>query len=274
MKQDFVEKVDGYKPIYKGIPPFMKYEKGYGYYGVLLEEETTGKLQCHLCGESALNLAKHLFHKHKDVSPREYKVETGLNLGTPLMSEKTRKLIRNNFLELTDEKKEKVIARLKNLNKELHERGDKKQRENVASIQTNNRYGTCPEQVKSQFLSIYNSLGRIPNYSELTRRLRYITETRFGSYEEALVVWGIPRTEYKAHLSEASEKAKDVRRENNYYPKYTDEEVKKIYMNYFAVNKRFPTWGEVIMNGMPGRVPFQRVFKMPKSAVEKMLIGI
>ena len=264
------EKFEGFKPIYKGIPPFMKYEKGFGYYGVLLEQEETGKLQCHLCGECVLNIAKHIYHKHKDSSPKQYRVETGLSLTTPLVSEKTRKLIKNNFLKLNEEEKDKVVARLRNLNKKLHQ-GEKRQRENKASLQTNNRYGTCPEQVRSQFYEIYNSLQRIPNWKELSSRLRYIIETRFGSYEEAVVAWGIPRQEYTDHRNEAQIKAQEVRRENDYFPKYSVEEVKEQYMAFFELKGRFPTWGEVKQYGMPGRVPFKRAFGEEKSVLEKQL---
>lgn len=265
MKEEI--KIEGYRPIFKGIPPFMKYENGFGYYGVLLEEESTGKLQCHICGKTALNIAKHLHHKHKNISPKDYKIETGLNLTTPLVSESTRKKIKNNFLNLTKKKQKEVIERLKNLNKQLHS-NPKKQRENKASIQMNNKYGTCPEQVKHQFWEIYNKLGRLPTTEELTGKLRYIIEDRFGSYEEAVVVWGIPREEYREHISNGKINAVKAREENDYFPKYTEEEVKKQYEDFFRLNKRLPTWGEVSLNGMAGRIPFYRVFKMNKCELE------
>ena len=160
MKQEII-KVNGFHSIYKGVPPFMEYTGGFGYYGVLLEEEATGKLQCHLCGHTAFNLAKHIFHKHKDISPKQYRIETGLNLTTPLISEKTRKLIKQNFLDKSDEEKTKIVQRLQYLNKQLHSKKTKKQRKNKASLELNNRYGTCPMQVKNKFLSRYHELGRI-----------------------------------------------------------------------------------------------------------------
>jgi hypothetical protein len=268
-----IEKFEGFKPIYKGIPPFMKFEDGYGFYGVLLEEEETGKLQCHLCGHTVLNIAQHLRHKHKDVKPNDYKIKTGLSLGTPLLSETSRKKIKNNFLNLTPEKREEIIKRLQNFNKKLHRDKTKRQREAKASIQTNNRYGTCPEQVRSQFYEIYTKLGRLPNWLELTGRLRYIIESRFGTYEEAVVVWGIPRQEYQEHISNAKENAKNARAENDYFPKFTEEEVRKVYQDFFTLKKRLPTWGEVKTNNMPGRVPFKRVFGCEKRVLEMQLKG-
>jgi hypothetical protein len=185
-------KENGFRSIYKGVAPFMRYTKGFGYMGVLLESEENGKLQCHMCGEAANNLSKHIYHKHKDMTPKEYRIQTGLNLGTPLMSETTRKLLKDNFLNLNDDKRQEIIERLRGLNRKLH-KGFKKQRTAVASIEMNNRYGTCPEQVRQQFWDIYKSLDRLPNWKELSGKLRYIIETRFGSYQEAVIVWGVPK---------------------------------------------------------------------------------
>lgn len=260
---------EGFKPIYKGVPPFMKYTKGFGYYGVLLESEEDGKLQCHLCGETADNIAKHIFHKHKDYTPSSYKVETGLNLHTPLMSEKTRKLFKNNFLNLTDEKRDEIIERLRNNNYKISNK-KKLKRKDKASIEMNNRYGTCPEQVRSQFYEVYKKLNRLPTLAELSGRLRYIIETRFGTYEEAVVAWGIPRSEYKEHIENSKIKAIQVREKNDFFPKYTENEVYEKYFNFFKMKDRLPTWGEVEMYGLPGRVPFKRVFNCNKRQVLEM----
>lgn len=263
--------IQGYKPIYKGVAPFMKYEKGFGYYGVLLEEEASGKLQCHLCGHTVLNLNKHIFHKHKDLTIKMFKEQVGLSLGTPLIAESTRKKFKNNFLNLTEAKKEETIKRLQSLNKKLHTDKTKKQRTNKASLQTNNMYGTCPEQVKSQFYEIYNKLGRLPNWSELTYKLRYILESRFGSYQEGLVAWGIPRQEYRDHINESKIKIADHFREHGHPSLVDDEEVKRQYLEFFQIKRRLPTWGEVRQSGMYGRVPFHRVFKISKKELQKIL---
>lgn len=263
----FEQKIDGFKPIYKGIPPFMSFDKGFGFYGVLLEQEETGKLQCHLCGKCVFSIAKHLYHRHKQYSAKDYRIETGLNLTTPIVSEKTRKLIKNNFLNLDVKKQQEVISRLRNLNKKLH-KNPKRQRESKASLQLNNSYGTCPEQVKSQFYEIYFKLKRIPKWSELTGKLRYIIESRFGAYEEALVSWGIPRKEYREHVLNGQENARKVRESKDYFPKYSKKDVEDQYIGFFELKKRLPTWGEVKMYGMAGRIPFYRVFKCQKTELE------
>lgn len=272
MKKEII-KVNGFKSIYKGVAPFMKYSGGFGYYGVLLEEEATGKLQCHLCGGTALNLAKHIFHKHKDMTPKKYKIETGLNLTTPLMAESTRKLIKNNFLDLTEKKKKEVIARLRRLNRKLHSDGTKKHRKNKASFEMNNKYGTCPEQVKNRFLQKYQELGRIPLWRELDGGLRYIFEHRFDSYEEAAVSMGISRSEFKGHTLEGRVRAFEARRDHNFFPKYDSNKVKKQYLDLFKIKGRFPTWGEIIQSGLPKRSVFIRAFGCNKSEMERKLLA-
>lgn len=167
-----------------------------------------------------------------------------------------------------------MCARLVGFNRKLHTEKTKKNRENKASLQTNNRYGTCPEQVKSQFLEIYAKLGRLPNWKELTGRLRYIIEDRFGSYEEAVVVWGIPREDYKQHVLEYQEKAKQAREDKDYFPTYTKEEVIKKYQDFFELKRRLPTWGEVKQFGLPGRAPFKRAFNCSKSELETSFASI
>ena len=262
-------KIEGFEPIYKGIPPFMKYEGGYGYQGVLLEKKETGELQCHLCGGLSLNLAKHIFHKHKDISVREYKMKVGLGLTTPMMSERTRKKLKNNFLELTEEKRKEVIARLMRNNKKLHSKGGNyKKRGEYSSTQYLNKFGTCPEQAKTLFHKEYKELGHIPTNSEMSEKLRYLVYKMFSSYKEALVVWGVSEEEYRNHVANGKQKAVDVRASNDYFPKFSKEQVKKAYSDFFFEKKRFPTWNEVREFGLPGRAPFQRAFGVNKSEIE------
>lgn len=260
-------KIDGFEPVYKGIPPFMKFENGFGYMGVLLEEKETGKLQCHLCGNCSLNLAKHIFHKHKDFTIERYRNVSGLNNTTPLMAQSTRKKIKNNFLDLTEEKRRAVIKRLRGLNKKnIFEGKVGGKRRNTLEAQ--NKFGTCPEQARTLFWEEYKSIGRIPTNDELSSKLKYVVYSRFSSYKNAMIAWGVSEEEYRAHVLNGQQKAQEARAEKDFFPKYTDEEVEKMYGNFFFQNKRLPTWGEVKELGLPGRAPFQRVFNASKSEIE------
>lgn len=43
-------------PLYKPEPPFMRFKGGVGYMGVILQSHSTGKIQCHFCGELHRNI--------------------------------------------------------------------------------------------------------------------------------------------------------------------------------------------------------------------------
>ena len=262
--------IKGFEPIYKGIPPFMKYENGFGYIGVLLENKETGKIQCHLCGTLVNSVSKHLFHKHKGITPTDYRIKTGLNLTTPLVSQSTSKKIKNNFLNLTEEKRKKVIARLLANNKNLHSKnGNYKTRDKYSSSQFQNRFGTCPEQARTLFWKEFEKVGHIPTTDEMSPKLKNIVYTRFSSYKDALISWGVSEQQYRSYIIDGQQKAVSARAENDYFPKYSKEEVKKVYGDFFFQNKRLPTWGEVRQYGLPGRAPFQRAFGVNKSEIEQ-----
>jgi hypothetical protein len=264
--------IAGFNPVYKGVPPFTKVSNGHGYIGVLLEEENSGKLQCHVCGECALNLAKHLYHKHKELNPTSYREKFGINKTTPLMSPQTLKKIKNNFLDLTEEKQKEIIARLKNNLTRLHKEGNYKKREAKGTSQMQNSFGTCPEQAKERFWKLYKELGRIPKNNELTGTLKHIVYSRFKNYKEALIAWGVSEHEYRMHVAEGKNNAVEERAKNDFFPKYSDEDVKKQYQDFYFRFNRFPTWGEVKQYGMPGRIPFMRVFGKNKSELQNSLV--
>lgn len=263
--------VEGFEPVYKGVPPFMKFENGFGYMGVLLEEKETGKLQCHLCGHLSLNISKHLFHKHKDVTPTRYKELTGLNRTTPLMSTRTRKFIKNNFLNLTEEKRKEVLKRLKENNKKTHTEGSWRKREAGAALEFNNKFGTCPEQARTLFWEEYHKLGRIPSNKEMSGKLRHIIYSRFPSYKSALIAWGVTEDDYRSHVIEGRSRAVEARAEKDFFPKYSKEDVERSYGDFFFQHKRLPTWNEVKELGLPGRAPFNKAFgEKTKTEVESM----
>jgi hypothetical protein len=97
----------GFFPLYKPKPPFMEFPNGHGFKGVLLEEQATGKLQCHYCGKTFNTLTPHLLKHHK-MLPRTYKFEVGLNAHVPLMSSELIRVQRANFTNKTAEEQKKL----------------------------------------------------------------------------------------------------------------------------------------------------------------------
>jgi len=101
IKNDF-QQLDKYPKyviaLYKPEPPFEEVKDGFGFYGVLLLDTSTNKIQCHLCGEWFYSLASHLKNAHL-MTTREYKERFGLNMTTPLCSPSISKKISKVMLE-------------------------------------------------------------------------------------------------------------------------------------------------------------------------------
>jgi hypothetical protein len=189
-----------------------------------------------------------------------------------MMSESTRKKIKNNFLNLTEKKKKEVIKRLKESMKQAHSQKTWKTRPGVSALEMKNKFGTCPEQARTLFWEEYNKFGRITTTDEMSGKLKNLVFTRFSTYREALLVWGISEQEYTEHIANGKINAVNVRADNDYFPKYDIEDVKLQYAEFFNLNKRLPTWGEVKTYGLPGRAVFQRVFGKNKSEVENSFV--
>lgn len=153
------EAPSGYVKMYNYKEPFMKFNEGYGYQGVLLFDGETDKVQCHFCGEWFGQLAHHL-HREHNMTASAYKDSVGLMQTTALIGEKMREKLVASGME----------KRLKNLkiqgrkSEETKRKIRETQKKNV--IEKRNLNGTCPEQLIERFLKIYNKLGRVPRTKE------------------------------------------------------------------------------------------------------------
>src|SRR3990167_2194814 len=77
--------------------PYTKVENGHGYLGVLIREKSSGKIQCHICGDFFNSLSYHA-RKHK-YSSSQYKTIFGFPKYFPLCSVKLSEQRRNSLLE-------------------------------------------------------------------------------------------------------------------------------------------------------------------------------
>jgi hypothetical protein len=73
---------------YAGInkEPFMKVENGHGYFGVLLQDETRERVQCHSCGEWHKRLTNWHVKRCANMTITEYKKKYHLNIEKPFLS--------------------------------------------------------------------------------------------------------------------------------------------------------------------------------------------
>jgi hypothetical protein len=169
----------GYVNIGKYIPPFERVENGFGFHGLLVEDSTSGKLQCHICGRWFEQMSIHLKNIHS-LNCKEYKIKFGLLQSTALKSKKMRlaqskimqKLRRknksNNFVF---KRKNKFSGNRKNLSKALEHR---------------NRFGVCDLQIMQKVIDLYKKLGKTPTLTDLSNEYGFSFVTtiskRYSSY--------------------------------------------------------------------------------------------
>lgn len=248
-------------PLYKPEPPFMPIKNGFGYKGVILQSRTSGKIQCHICGKLFKNVARHVYHKH-NVSQLEYRKFADINNGTPLVCESTSAKIRQVYLDLPASEKQAKIKLLQENSKKVHASNNWKgiKRKGPVSTQFKNQFGTCDLQAKHCFWQEYRTLGHIPNNKEMSGKLKNLVYTRFSSYEEALKTWGVSNEEIQQYKHNGKQKAVEVRKAHNFYPKYDKDTVTREIKNFISKKHRLPTWNEAEREGLPSREVFKRLF--------------
>jgi hypothetical protein len=196
MKKELLEKESeflpkGLFPLYKPQPPFMPFEYGFGYMGVILQDIQSGKIQCHYCGKLFRSVGRHIQHEH-DMTVDKYREEVGLYRSTPLVCSGTSQLIRKNYYSLPSEEREERIELLRNNNKEVVEKYAGTIRTRIKSrIQYHNKFGTCDLQAKALFYKEWKELGRIPGSEDASSKLKWLVYDRIGSWDKALQLWGV-----------------------------------------------------------------------------------
>lgn len=180
---EYEEAPSGSVYFYNYKEPLMRFEKGFGYFGAVLFDESSDKIQCHFCGKWFIALGNHIYGKHK-VRAAEYKRTIGLNNTTALIGEKLRaKLIAHGHEvslrnlrpggKMSQGQKDKIRATLK---------------EN--RFEKQNTSNTCPEQLLERLVDLYNRLGRLPRRKEIP----FIETIRkvYGTFKEACRIAGLP----------------------------------------------------------------------------------
>lgn len=246
-------------PLYKASPPFMKYEKGYGYMGVVLMDTETNKIQCHLCGTLVNSMYLHLRFKHKKIDGKEYRKITGLNKFIPLISESYSKKIRESFTKLPKKEREERIKKLCEISRKTFAKGRHK-RQTKGSIQYQNKFSTCELQAKDKFWKEYEALGRIPTTNEMSESLKSIIYSRFGSYEKALYKWGMSEDKINQHLELKQRRAFEARKSKRFFPRYDKEVLRKQLLNSLNEKGELPTWNELKRELIVSRDTIYRLF--------------
>lgn len=182
---EYEDAPSGSVTLYNYKEPFMKFEGGYGFRGVLLFDSIKDSVQCHLCGNWYESLSPHLKREHNATAKR-YKEMVGLQNSTALIGEKLRdKLIANGIEQrkrnltpgviMTEEVKDKIRNTLL------------ENRDEIKNIR-----GTCPAQLLDRLKKKYYASGE-PITSDNIGDGFYATLRKiYGGIENACRKAGIP----------------------------------------------------------------------------------
>jgi len=171
--------------------PLMKNKKGYGYQGVLLQDETRQFVQCAACGEWMKSLQAGHLKKCSGLSPDEYKEKYGLNKTARLSSDE----LRNNRAELTRNSEALKGGRRSNLKSGAWKEGLRKfhaRKEGRESMEYKNSKGTCPEQIKDRLREFIATKGRMPGRGNGGGTIINLLKRRFGTINEGFAYYGLP----------------------------------------------------------------------------------
>lgn len=192
-----ISKLDEIENLYKEgtNAPYRKVETGHGYYGVLIKDKASGKVQCHVCGKFFDFLSKHIQMKHKILS-RDFKIEYGFPLYFPLCSLKISATSRDriNKRYLNKETLRNAILNIKRINKKSNVARKKIYTLNRNSLAFENERNICNDQVERRFTLIADKIGKTPNTADLRSNddsLRKIIEIRYGGINKFLEKTGL-----------------------------------------------------------------------------------
>lgn len=242
----YSEAPSGKVTFYNYKEPFMEYEAGYGFQGVLLMDADSGLVQCHLCGRwlQALN-SEHLRTRH-GITASEYKVEVGLNQSTALIGEAYRaKLVRNGL------EQKKTLRKGRKKSKEEIEKIRRGLVNYRASMEGKNENGVCPAQLLERLRKLGEKLGRTPTHDELKGMVATLRQT-YGTISNALQLAGFsPRKvganiNYKAHLARR--------------PIYTKEKVLKTLRLFKEQHGREPSKSDMRRGILPSKTTIHKLF--------------
>lgn len=180
---EYEEAPSGNVTFYNYKEPLMKFDEGHGYVGALIYDGTSGKIQCHFCGEWFDALGNHINKEHA-LKAIDYKRIVGLNKSTALINEKFRASLiahgtRNQNL-VSQKGKTRSLETRRMISETLKE--NREEKKNLA--------GTCPAQLLDRLSKLYQKLGRTPTHKEIG--FKEALKMTYGSIEEAMRLTGIP----------------------------------------------------------------------------------
>jgi hypothetical protein len=242
-------------PEYK--EPLRKVEGGHGYLGTVAYTKDMKYIQCHICGKLCKSLSSHL-PTHK-LTLGEYKDRFRLADSTVLVGNSTQDMLRESY-----EKSKRYFLKYSNSKegKKSRERGLRKRAKqnkgSSVSLETRNKNGTCPDQLKEKVTSLHKELGRIPTTRDFKRKYnqRFLGQIYyyFGSWRKFLNILGLEGAldmqELRTSKESILQSLKGFYAEKGRVARYSD--FNKLPFSYTSIQKYWKTYNDARMEaGIP-----------------------
>jgi len=251
-QMEYEDAPSGFVTMYNYKEPFMKFEGGFGFQGVLLFDGESDKIQCHICGEWFDALGRHLNDKH-GITAADYKDKVGLSRTTALINEKFRaSLIANGLSKRLQNLRQNSKKKYKH-SVETKKKIGETLKKNVMELK--NLRNCCPDQLISRLRNLYLKLGRIPNKYE-TEGMKEALKMTFGSIKKAFEIARVPYRNPGTTIKNTSPKWANIKSELIWYLK-----------NFISVNERRPSYSDA----RRGLIPSSDLYKEHFGGLDKAL---
>lgn len=193
--------------------PLMPVKEGFGFEGVLLQDDSRQFIQCHNCGSWLKKLSiKHINKcSNGTLDTKTYRIKYGLYMAEGLVSDETSLKLTQNAL-----KNKKPIASYQSTLQRDEARKKSHTNESHTTRQWQNKHGNCPEQLKQRLKEFIVVNRELPSQHNRGRSLYKILCRRFGSFGKGLQYYSLPNYE---------------RRGTNYYYTFADHTIYKFNIN-------------------------------------------
>lgn len=227
--------------------PLKKYEKGFGYIGVVSYSKEKDKVQCHICGRMFRNVGSHSALNHK-ISAEKYKEMIGLGQNTALVGEGTRTLLITAHKDIPSfsqkgKSKKQIVSHMKKMSKNGVTKG-KGSRKSSWTLERRNEEGLCPDQLIDRIIKLTEKLGERPTAKQ------YAEE--YGSFSSIITVYGTWNKALEIAGIDTYTKEKGMRSD----PQYLLENMRMFYQKY----ERTPRQSDMRRGLLPNHQIYNKVF--------------
>lgn len=234
--------------------PLKEVKSGYGYYGALTFD-TSGKLQCHICGGTYDELGMHV--RIHDLNQKSYKEKFKLSPTTALISEdaredRKRRCFALNASRTRESRRELMRKREAAFKRWYAAEGKDRLAQKRLSLESLNKRGICPDQLIELVQRAAKELGNTPTQDQFRgfyKSPRYdkpIFRT-FGSWNGALKAAGLKS---RARFSPKGIKQK----------RYTEDTLLDLLRGFYEENNIIPSASDCRRGFLPNYSAFTRVF--------------